>query len=171
MIAHVPDSEAALLQLSVAGSDRITSPAETPRARPARPAPARPGAPGQGIRRGGTSFSTLLKEIPGLNLDAPSDYGRVFHSLLGSPARPAGRGTVLAVLGDGRTNRFDAQAWALEQIAERCGTVLWLAPEPLDRWGTGDSALSLYLPHVDVAVETRDLAGLAGGVAELLRRL
>jgi len=127
--------------------------------------------PGVGIVRGGRSFAEVLDELRGLNLTAPSDYGRAFHSLARSRLRPGGRNTALVVLGDGRTNRFDAQDWAFEEIASRCGAVLWLVPEPLDRWGTGDSALGRYLPHTDVAVEARDLNGLARGVSELLRHL
>jgi len=118
-----------------------------------------------------SSFATLLRSLDGLNLDAPSDYGRAFHGLLRSHLRPTGRNAVLLVLGDGRTNRFDPQAWAFEEIAARCGAVLWLVPEGHERWGSADSALEAYLAHVDVAVEARDLAGLARGVGELVRRL
>jgi uncharacterized protein with von Willebrand factor type A (vWA) domain len=127
--------------------------------------------PGMGIRRGAVSFADLLGSLRDLNFEAPSDYGRAFHGLRQSHLRPSGRNTVLVVLGDGRTNRFDAQAWAFEEITRRCGAVLWLVPEGVEEWGTGDSALEEYLPHVDVAVESRDLAGLACGVTALLRRL
>jgi len=117
------------------------------------------------------SFDALLRSIDGLNLDAPSDYGRMFHALSTSPSRPHGRRTVLVVLGDGRTNVFDPLDWALDEIVQGCGAALWLVPEPLAGWGTGDSALPRYLPHVDTAVEAGDLRGLARGVTELLRRL
>jgi uncharacterized protein with von Willebrand factor type A (vWA) domain len=116
-------------------------------------------------------FAGLLESIPGLNLDAPSDYGRAFHNLLRSPLRPAGRRTLLVVLGDGRTNRFDAQDWAFAELVERCGAALWLVPEARAEWGTGDSALEVYLPRVDVAVEAHDLAGLARGIAVIARRI
>jgi hypothetical protein len=121
--------------------------------------------------RGARSFARLLAELRSLNLDAPSDYGRAFHALLRSPLRPGGRRTALVVLGDGRINRFDPQAWAFEEIAARCGAVLWLVPEPAVRWGTGDSALAAYLPHVDTAIEVRDLRGLEAGVRALARRI
>jgi uncharacterized protein with von Willebrand factor type A (vWA) domain len=142
------------------------------RGRTAAPAPA--GArlgPGSGILRGGVSFAGLLDALPGLNLHAPSDYGRAFHHLLRSPLCPTGRGTLLVVLGDGRTNRFDPQDWTFEEIAARCGAVLWLVPEAPEEWGTGDSALAAYLPRVDAAVDVRDLAGLAQATGEILRRL
>jgi uncharacterized protein with von Willebrand factor type A (vWA) domain len=127
--------------------------------------------PGAGIVRGGVSFARVVGSLRGLNLDAPSDYGRAFHALSRSGLRPGGATTALVVLGDGRTNRFDPQAWAFEEIASRCGAVIWLVPEPVERWGTGDSALASYLAQADVAVEARDLRGLARGVSELLRRL
>ena len=122
-------------------------------------------------RRKPGTFEALLRSIPGLNLDAPSDYGRVFHSLSVSPSRPRGRRTVLVVLGDGRTNVFDPLDWALDEIVDGCGAALWLVPEPVAHWATGDSALPRYLPCVDTVVEVGDLRGLALGVTELLRRL
>lgn len=131
----------------------------------------RAGRPGQGIEPRGLSFDDLLESIPDLNLQAPSDYGRTFHALLTSRLRPAGRGTVLVVLGDGRTNRFDPLPWAFEDLSRRCGAVLWLVPEPEARWGTADSALAHYLPHTDSVVESTDLAGLVRGLTALLRRV
>ncbi len=117
------------------------------------------------------SFAALLDTVRDLNLRAPSDYGRTFHALLESPRRPRGRRTVLVILGDGRTNVFDPLEWALQEITEPCGAALWLVPEPLARWGTGDSALERYLPHVDTVVEIDDLDGLSRGVSALLREL
>jgi uncharacterized protein with von Willebrand factor type A (vWA) domain len=116
-------------------------------------------------------FDGLLGQVRGLNLNAPSDYGRAFHHLLRSPARPHGRRTVLVVLGDGRTNRFDPLAWAFAELANECGAAIWLVPEAVAMWGAGDSALDRYLPHVDTAVEARDLSGLARGVREIVRRV
>jgi len=151
-------------------------PGVDPEARESRggPRPARGrrrAAPGGGIRPAGRPFAEMLDSLPGLNLAAPSDYGRAFHALLGSRSRPRGRDTVLVILGDGRTNRFDPLAWALEDLASACRAVLWLVPERRASWGTGDSALADYLPHADVVVEAWNLAGLADGLEALLRRL
>ncbi len=139
-------------------------------ATPSAPPRGRP-RPGEGIARRGDSFASLLGSLRDLNLEAPSDYGRAFHALLRSPLRPRGRDTVLVVLGDARTNRFDPLPWALEEISRQCRGVLWLVPEPRDRWGEGDSALETYLPYVDTVVEATDLEGLARGVGKLLGRL
>jgi uncharacterized protein with von Willebrand factor type A (vWA) domain len=137
----------------------------------APPARRRARRPAEGIVRGRESFADWIDSLAGLDPAAASDYGRTFHSLLTSRDRPSGRDTVLVVLGDARTNRFDPLAWAFEEIARRVSAVVWLVPEPEARWGTGDSALGAYLPSVDVVVEATDLSGLSRGLGEILRRL
>jgi uncharacterized protein with von Willebrand factor type A (vWA) domain len=127
--------------------------------------------PGDGVVAHAVSFASVLDGLTGLNLTAPSDYGAAFHALSTSRMRPRGRDTVLVILGDGRTNRFDPLPFALEDLAHGCRAVLWLVPEPISRWGTADSALSGYLPFVDLVVEATDLHGLARGLGELVRRL
>lgn len=122
----------------------------------------------EGWRRSNRAFSDVVGSLEGIDPNAPSDYGRAFYALGSGPLRALGRDSVLVLLGDGRTNRFDPLPWAFEEIAQRARRVLWLVPEARARWGTGDSALPRYLPFCDVAVETTDLQGLAHGVRELL---
>ena len=148
------------------GAARRERPSES-----ARPRHRRGPRPGSGISRHDVSFADVLDGLDALNLDAPSDYGTAFHALRGSRLRPRGRDTVLVVLGDGRTNRFDPLDWAFADLARGCRTVLWLVPEPRSRWGTADSALPLYAVSTDLLVEATDLAGLARGLGELMRRL
>lgn len=133
--------------------------------------PSRARQPGSGIAPRGQSFADLLSGLPGLDPNAPSDYGRALHALLSGPLRPRGRDTVLVVLGDARTNRYAPLPFALEELRRACAAVLWLVPEPESRWGTADSALPEYLPHVDVVVPATDLDGLAEGLRAVLRRL
>jgi uncharacterized protein with von Willebrand factor type A (vWA) domain len=137
----------------------------------ARRRPRRGARPGDGISSRGLSFADVLEGLRDLNLEAPSDYGGAFHALSTSRLRPRGRDTVLVVLGDGRTNRFDPLPWTLAELARGCRWVLWLVPEPRSRWGTADSALPAYLESVDLVVEATDLEGLAAGLGELVRRL
>ena len=153
---------------------RWIAPRRSRDAEPTRSAPrAGRGAPrpGAGVVVRGVAFADVLDGIPGLNLQAPSDYGRAFHALLTARGRPRGRDTILVVLGDGRTNRFEPLPWALEDLSRGCRLVLWLVPEPAVRWGTADSALPAYLASVDLAMEATDLTGLARGLSLLLRRL
>jgi uncharacterized protein with von Willebrand factor type A (vWA) domain len=126
---------------------------------------------GDGIRLGDASFADVLDGLPDLNLEAPSDYGTAFHALRRSKLGPRGRDTILVVLGDGRTNKFDPLPWAFDEVARGCRAVLWLVPEPRSRWDTADSALRHYLASVDLVVEAMDLDGLARGLGELVRAL
>ncbi|HEX4997262.1 MAG TPA: VWA domain-containing protein [Terriglobia bacterium] len=134
-------------------------------------APSRRPRPGESIAPHGVSFADMIDTLPDLNPHAPSDYGTAFHALLTSPKRPRGRNTVLVILGDARTNRFDPLPWTLEELSRGCRAVIWLASEPRPKWGSEDSVLPLYLPWIDLVVEATDLAGLAHGLTELIRRL
>ena len=120
---------------------------------------------------GEVSFAAMLDSVRGIDPGAASDYGRTFYALGSGPLRTLGKDAVLVVLGDGRTNVYEPLPWAFEEIAERARRVIWLIPEARERWGTGDSALPQYLQFCDVAVEARDLEGLARGVRELARAL
>jgi uncharacterized protein with von Willebrand factor type A (vWA) domain len=106
--------------------------------------------------------------IPGLDPQGRSDYGRAFYELWRSSPRP-GQGALLVILGDGRSNHTDPQAWAFEEWTGRYRRVIWLVPEAHAEWLSGDSALDAYLPHVDLAVEVSDLQALKRGVELILR--
>jgi uncharacterized protein with von Willebrand factor type A (vWA) domain len=169
-VDHPVDATDALARWLRAGPRERPGPGAPP-APPGRPGrtPAGRAAAGTGItaRSSGLSFAGILDGIAGLDPNAASDYGRTFWALRSGPLRSPGRDSVLVVLGDGRANRFDPLCWAFEELASRARRVIWLVPEARDRWGTGDSALPGYLPFCDVAVEARDLEGLAHGVREL----
>jgi len=125
-------------------------------------------------RSGTLGFQRFLDGVEGIDPKASSDYGRAFHqaafSRIGG-VRTGRRDTLLVVLGDGRNNGRDPQAWAFEELTRRCRRVIWIDPEPESRWSTGDSDLEAYLPYCDVVCEARDLEGLSRGVAELVRSL
>jgi uncharacterized protein with von Willebrand factor type A (vWA) domain len=159
------DATTTVARWSRGASHRCDTPA------PRRPRPIRAMRPSEGVVAGGVSFAEVLDGLQGLDLEAPSDYGTAFHALRSPRLAPRGRDTVLVVLGDGRTNRYDPLPWALADLARGCRCVLWLVPEPRSRWGTADSALPAYLASVDVVVEANDLHGLAAGLGELVRRL
>ena len=55
--------------------------------------------------------------------------------------------TTVIVIGDGRTNYFPPEAWALARVRGRAKHVLWLNPEQPASWMFGDSAMREYQPH------------------------
>jgi uncharacterized protein with von Willebrand factor type A (vWA) domain len=105
---------------------------------------------------------------PNLDLHARSDFGRVLlevakrHPALINPA------TVLVILGDGRNNRRPARADILRDLTQRCRGTIWLNPEPVARWGTGDSAIASYCKVVDSLLACGNLHELAADLASIV---
>ncbi len=107
-----------------------------------------------------------LVMTPALDLYARSDFGRVLGELWRRREELLGRATLLVIMGDGRNNRRPARADLLREIARCCRAVIWLNPEELNRWGTGDSAIGAYQREVRVLLPARNLRELE---ARLLR--
>jgi uncharacterized protein len=73
-----------------------------------------------------------------------SNYGRAFRAFVDAHGDAVDRRTTLIVLGDGRTNYQDDGAAALERLRPRCKRLLWICPDPRERWAEGDSAMARY---------------------------
>jgi uncharacterized protein len=102
-----------------------------------------------------------------INLDDNSDYGNVFatfkkkhlENMRGKPA--------IIIMGDGRNNYNEANDWALEEIRERAGYMLWLTPEERDIWQRGDCLIDLYGSYCDRVEVVRDVDELSRVVEDL----
>jgi len=105
-----------------------------------------------------------LVMTPALDLYARSDFGRVLGELWQRREELIGRATLLVIMGDGRNNRRPARADLLREIARCCRAVIWLNPEELNRWGTGDSAIGAYQREVRVLLPARNLRELEAGL-------
>ncbi|MEB2284607.1 MAG: hypothetical protein B6D46_00625 [Polyangiaceae bacterium UTPRO1] len=95
-----------------------------------------------------------------IDLMARSDFGRVLGDLVEDESAALGADTVLLILGDARNNRLPARADLLAAVRARVRRVLWLNPEPRERWDTGDSVMATYARHVDAVVACGTLAEL-----------
>ncbi|MEO6028397.1 MAG: VWA domain-containing protein [Candidatus Binatia bacterium] len=100
-----------------------------------------------------------------IDLMARSDFGRVLRDLDAVPAL-LGADTVLLVLGDARNNRLPPRADLLAAARVHVRRIVWLNPEPRERWDTGDSVIAAYARHADVVVECGTLAELERAVGE-----
>lgn len=102
-----------------------------------------------------------------INLDDNSDYGNVFltfkkkhlENMRGKPA--------IIIMGDGRNNYNEANEWALEEIREKAGYMLWLTPEERDIWQRGDCLIDLYGSYCDRVEVVRDVDQLSLIVEDL----
>jgi len=102
-----------------------------------------------------------------VNLDDNSDFGNVFKTfkerhLEGMRGKPA-----IIIMGDGRNNYNEANEWALEEIREKAGYMLWLTPEERETWQRGDCLLDLYGSYCDRVEVVRSVDELGKVVEEL----
>lgn len=102
-----------------------------------------------------------LVMTPTLDLFARSDFGRVLAQLNDRCLDLFNRATAIVIMGDGRNNRRPARADLLRRIGGRCRFMLWLNPEPVNRWDTGDSAIAAYKTAVNCVLPCGDLRALA----------
>lgn len=111
-----------------------------------------------------------LRHYPNLNLFGFSDFGRTFFQFTQHHLGDLRRDTVVLILGDARNNTFDPQLWALEDIQQRCRSIIWLNPEPQRQWDTGDSILTVYAPYCTHVLECWTLEHLIQAADILLQR-
>ena len=78
-----------------------------------------------------------------------------------------GRTTVI-FLGDGRNNHRDPRADLVADLRRRAKRLIWLNPEPPERWGTDDSDMLAYAPRCDAVYTVANLAQLSAAVDRLL---
>jgi uncharacterized protein with von Willebrand factor type A (vWA) domain len=96
-----------------------------------------------------------------LDLYARSDFGKVLqHFWQTQGEQLLTRNTIVLVLGDARNNRLPPRPDLLARIGERAKTLLWLNPEPQQRWDTGDSVMSKYAPVCDAVFACGNLQEL-----------
>ena len=75
--------------------------------------------------------------------------------------------TTVIVVGDGRNNYNDPRLDRFNQIKRRARRVLWMNPEPVYEWGTGDSDMLRYAPLCDSVHQVSNLAELTSAVESL----
>jgi hypothetical protein len=104
-----------------------------------------------------------------IDLMARSDFGRVLQDLVDEHGPSLGADTVLLILGDARNNRRPPRADLLAAARARVRRLLWLNPDPVERWNTGDSVIATYARHADAVVSCGTLAELERALAVVAR--
>ncbi|MFO0659566.1 MAG: VWA domain-containing protein [Polyangiaceae bacterium] len=99
-----------------------------------------------------------------------SSYGRVLRQLEERHSRDLDRRCTVVILGDGRTNYQPAEAEILGKIRDKVGSLLWLCPEPMSSWGTGDSAMPLYAKYVTAVLPASTASELEVAARAILVR-
>jgi uncharacterized protein len=89
-----------------------------------------------------------------------TDYGRALGEFRDLALHDIDRRSTVIILGDARSNYYDAKPERLKEIARRARQVLWLNPEAEESWGTGDSEMARYAPHCFQVARCRSLADI-----------
>lgn len=100
-------------------------------------------------------------------LDGHSDYGHAFETFHAKYLDAVTPRTTVLVLGDARNNYRAANTWVLADLRRLAKRLIWLNPEPLAQWGSGDSIALDYAAVVDRMVECRNLRQLSDFIEEL----
>jgi uncharacterized protein with von Willebrand factor type A (vWA) domain len=105
-----------------------------------------------------------------LDLAARSDFGRVLRLLDERYHFTLGRNTVLLVLGDARNNRLPPRADLLARMRREVRSIVWLNPEPRQRWNTGDSVIASYARSIDLLLAAHDPRSLIAALDRLVEK-
>ncbi len=114
-----------------------------------------------------SAVSRITTEAEVVWLDGHSDYGNsleTFHNRYGSQLTPR---TTVIITGDARNNYRPARDGVLAKVANASRALVWLNPEPVAYWDTGDSAMSQYARHCTSVHEVRTLRQLEDFVETL----
>ena len=76
--------------------------------------------------------------------------------------------TTLIVVGDGRNNYNNPQLEIFKTMGRRARRTIWINPEPVHLWGTGDSDMLDYAPLCDNLAIAATLGQLVSAVDQLL---
>lgn len=97
-----------------------------------------------------------------------TDYGRAFADLEKLALRDIDHRTTLIILGDARNNNGEARLDLLREFHLRAKQVIWLNPEDMNRWGSGDSEMLRYRNSCTRSYSCRTLGELERIVDRLL---
>lgn len=98
----------------------------------------------------------------------PTDYGETLRSFKKDHMDILNKKTTLIIVGDARSNYFNAEDTILEEMREKSRRVIWLNPEPEQTWYTGDSEMYAYKQHCNEVRPCRNLNQLLDFVEDLL---
>lgn len=108
----------------------------------------------------GSAVTRITTEAEVVWLDGHSDYGNsleTFFTRYGSQLTPR---TTVIITGDARNNYRPPRDSVLADVSRSARALVWLNPEPMAYWDTGDSAMSHYGRHCTSVHEVRTLRQL-----------
>ncbi|MBV6761807.1 MadC family VWA domain-containing protein [Rhodococcus opacus] len=117
----------------------------------------------------GTDDDALASVLadPRIDLEASSDYGRVFTDVLTEFGTDVNTRTSVIVVGDGRCNGLPPRVDEFAELRRKVHRLAWITPEPERYWNQASCAMPEYAEICDRVVVARDPAQLMSRAAEL----
>ncbi|MEA2102655.1 MAG: VWA domain-containing protein [Thermodesulfobacteriota bacterium] len=103
-----------------------------------------------------------------IDYQASTDYGATFRQFRSEYMDILNHKTTLIIVGDARSNYFNPEAEILSEMREHCRRVIWLNPDPISTWYTGDSEMSTYRPYLNELRPCRNLNELISFIEDLV---
>jgi uncharacterized protein with von Willebrand factor type A (vWA) domain len=103
-----------------------------------------------------------------IEYDVPTDYGATFSEFKTKHMHELNSKTTLIIIGDARSNYMNPHAEILEEMRAKCKRIIWLNPEPLNTWDTGDSEMYTYKAHVNEVRPCQNLNQLFDFIEDLV---
>lgn len=98
-----------------------------------------------------------------------TDYGRAFRDFKEICFSELDSKSTVIILGDARNNYYEPETDVIRDIFNRTKQVIWLNPEPRDRWDVGDAEMKSFLPYCTYADVCNSLQDLERMVSKVLK--
>jgi uncharacterized protein with von Willebrand factor type A (vWA) domain len=112
------------------------------------------------------AVSQILRRMPAGHYN--TDLGYSLKNLVDDYLNTIDSRTILIVVGDGRNNFNDPRTDLFRMVSRRSRNAIWLNPEPVALWGSGDSDMQKYEPYCRSVFQVANLAQLAEAIDHLL---
>lgn len=93
-----------------------------------------------------------------------SNFGQVFELFNQQFGYILQTKTTVIILGDGKNNWYPPRQEELKAISQRVKKIIWLNPEPKEKWNQDDSIIGLYGENCTLVLECRNLDQLERAV-------
>lgn len=113
------------------------------------------------------AIKKVLKDAD-LDYGASTDYGLTFRSFRSDYMEILNKKTTLIIIGDGRSNYANPEEQILGKMRERSRRLVWLNPETLQFWYTGDSEMRTYEPCCNEVRHCQTLNQLTDFIQDLV---
>ena len=112
------------------------------------------------------AFELILRRMPAGHYN--TDLGYSLKNMVDDHLNVIDSRTILIMVGDGRNNYNDPRIDLFKLLSRRSRNAIWLNPEPVALWGTGDSDIPRYSPYCKTMFQVSTLAQLSEAIDRLL---